>query len=357
MLNICFTFDYELFLGDNKYSDEKTLFEPTDKLIELLCSEDISATFFADVCSVSTAKKYGVTGYVDHFNNQIQKMILKGQDVQLHIHPHWIDSKFCNGKWVFNSSRYRLNSFSFDKSEKNNVAQIVSEGIKYLTDTLRKVDGNYKCIAYRAGGYSIQPHNNIVKVLYENGIRVDSSVCVMQYADTPTNKYDYRKKIPYINWMMSPEKEWWQNIESDCKGLYEIPIATENKNPIVFAFKRTFKPNEIKLNLGEYRGSYMKTSNSDQGKSLKKILAYLCGYNLISMDAYRAKFIYTQLKRFYVKHKCNEFDGTVALVGHPKLINSNYLDNLDVLIKMLKKDNRFKISNISTIYNNRTNQL
>ena len=66
------TFDYELFFGNNIGSYDDVLFEPTYNLIDALEKKGVSATFFADVCSVPMSKKYGQTGYVEGFTKQIQ---------------------------------------------------------------------------------------------------------------------------------------------------------------------------------------------------------------------------------------------------------------------------------------------
>ena len=44
MLNVCITFDYELFLGKNNASYQEILFQPTDRLIELLSRKGVSGT-------------------------------------------------------------------------------------------------------------------------------------------------------------------------------------------------------------------------------------------------------------------------------------------------------------------------
>ena len=59
MLNICITFDYELFLGKNNAPYKEILFTPTDNLIRTLSEKGVSGTFFADVCSVDVASSVG----------------------------------------------------------------------------------------------------------------------------------------------------------------------------------------------------------------------------------------------------------------------------------------------------------
>ena len=66
------------------------MFRPTEKLRKVLESEHISATFFADVCSVLQSRKLGRAGYVKAFEKQIRELYQSGQGIELHIHPNWM---------------------------------------------------------------------------------------------------------------------------------------------------------------------------------------------------------------------------------------------------------------------------
>lgn len=346
MLKICFTFDYELFFGKNNGTNAEILFEPTDKLIEMLSEEQVTATFFADTCSIEQHMKYGKLDYVNDFVAQIQKMCIMNQDVQLHIHSHWLKSEFVEGEWKYNGESYRLHSFGFNKDSDESVYGIIRRGKEFLESTLRSVKEDYKCIAYRAGGFTLQPHQELVKVLNDNGIRIDSSVAPMLYSEG-VNSYDYVKKDLHENWYISAENEWWENSKSE-NALLEIPVATENKNPLWFLVKRVLAPNTIKLNLGPKRGSYM----NEQAIPRRKVSywKYLTCYNAMSLDAYCAEYIYSQLRRYYRKHKCNKKNCVIAIIGHPKLVTDKYVENTRRLIEFIKKDNRFELIGMPRVF-------
>jgi len=348
MLYLCLTFDYELFFGDNFGSYDEILFHPTSKLIDTLSEKSISATFFVDVCSIPQALRYNQIAYVEKFTKQIQDMTLHEQDVQLHIHPHWFHSKWEDGAWKFSNEGYRIHEFGFGNDGAGN---IIKDGIKYLKDSLKNIDPKYECIAYRAGGFSIQPHKELVWELYKNGIRVDSSIAPDLFSGSGINQYDYRNKIKKINWYISPDSEWWEDSKDDI-ALLEIPVATINKPAFIFLARRLFRPNSIKLFHEELRGTYV--NNQEQKKNrIKSIVNYLLGYNTISMDAYSADYLYEQVRKFYKKNiykKDDKTDCIIALIGHPKLIDNAYIKNLAAFIDLIKEDNRFYLLSITEAY-------
>jgi len=344
MMYLSITFDYELFFGENNGSYDKVLFQPTYDLINTLERKNISATFFADVCSIPIAKRYRQYDYVDGFGRQLLYMKKHKQDVQLHIHPHWYNSCWQDGKWIFSPKGYRLHEF--EKDDKIN--SIISKGIQYLYDIFYEADLQYSCIAFRAGGFSLQPHNKIVSTLYDHGIRIDSSIAPQLVTESEANYYNYRHQLKNINWNISERDEWWKDSKTG-KYLYEIPVATIDKSPILFAIRRIVNPSSIKLDLGEKRGSYINIHTASNSR-LKTYWNYLMGYNAISLDAYSAEYLYSQTKRLYKKMKDKERNTVVAIIGHPKLVNDVYINNLCRYVDLISNDPAFKFISIYDAY-------
>lgn len=342
MMYVSVTFDYELFFGNNIGTYDEVLFQPTYALIDALERKGVSATFFADVCSIPMAEKYHQDDYIAGFHKQIQYMKQHGQDVQLHLHPHWYYSVWDGEQWGFSNRGYRLHEFVKD----GEINQIITDGINYLKGTLLPVDSNYECIAYRAGGFSMQPHEAITSALYDGGIRVDSSVAPQLYAKSEAIFYDYRHKIEKMNWHISDTTEWWENNE-EGKSLLEIPIATIDKSPVSFVIRRVFAPNTVKLSLGPKRGSYI-TTHARRENKIRSYYKYIKGYNAISLDAYAAEYLYMQTKRLYAKERCDNH--VVAIIGHPKLVTDIYIENLCRYIDQIKKDPQFEFISIYDAY-------
>ena len=163
------------------------------------------------------------------------------------------------------------------------------------------------------------------------------------------NFYDYRHPLKTQNWNISDKAEWWQD-SSEGKSLLEIPVATIDKSTIDFIYRRIFKPQTVKLNLGPKRGSYIPIHTEHENK-LKTCYNYVIGYNAISMDAYAADFLYKQVKRLQKRTKCE--NQIVAVIGHPKLVNQIYINNLVKFIDKIKADRDLEFVSICRAYKQR----
>lgn len=348
-LNVAFTFDYELFFGENKGSYSSVLFEPTKLLIDVLYEKGVSATFFADTCSLVQAEKYNQQEYIKGFKNQLLYMLEKNQDVQLHIHPHWLNSTFDGENWHFENEAYRIHSFGFDNIEEG-ANKIIKDGVDCLNNLLLPSYPEYRCIAFRAGGFCLQPHVELVKILYEHGIRIDSSVAPQLKSDDQSHAYDYRKRELATNWFVSSDGEWWEDKKAGTNCLFEVPVATIDKNPVFFTYDRLLHPESIKLTLEEMRGTYINSCQIVKRAVFGRIWNYVSGYNAISLDAYQAGYIMQQLDRLINKGGTNEYNKYVAIIGHPKLVTHNYIENIKRVIELIKKDSRIELVNIAEIW-------
>ena len=113
--------------------------------------------------------------FMNHMRYQLQDAINRGHDVQLHLHPHWIDTTYSNGKF-YPSQKYSLNDYR-DNAYPNDISGIVEQGVNFLNNICKPVNEDYRCIAFRAGGYNLSPSTaRILNALWENGIRIESSI-------------------------------------------------------------------------------------------------------------------------------------------------------------------------------------
>lgn len=173
---VILSFDYELFFGDDSGTVQKTLIEPTNRLLEAMDSIGIKGNFFVDWQMLKYLKEEGTERTDNDYLlivTQLKDIINRGHRIELHIHPHWVDAKYIgNGKWDFSDFKhYSLNSFSED-----DIVDMFKEGVELLTNIARQVDPSYKIVAFRAGGWAVQPFDNIRKAMHSVGIRMDSSV-------------------------------------------------------------------------------------------------------------------------------------------------------------------------------------
>jgi len=344
MLNIVVSYDYELFLGDNFKESSIILFEPTDRLIELMGKYGVTSTFFVDVCSVFAHKKYGLNEYVEEFTNQLQKMILNGHDVQLHIHPNWYLSEYIDGRWVFNTSHYMLHRFGYDRKNSLNVYSIIDECIEYLEKTIKPIKPDYKCIAYRAGGYSVQPHSSLFRYLREKGILIDSSVCSNLYCSSATLNYDFRKLPSSPNWWIIPEKAFDYCGTMNEGGLYEVPLLSEKNSLIKKIINQEYSQD---FRVEPLNGSFIKLNDSSQVKLnlFSKAMKYMNSYALVSFDSMPAYRMIRYLSRYEKKHD----NAIVSVICHPKMVDSGELKNMERVFQELLENRKMLLTNMSNI--------
>lgn len=206
--NIYLTFDYEIFFGKNSGSLVESLIKPTDLLLDTLYKNQISATFFIDTIYIEMLLKYNFLDDYILIKKQIQRMIMEGHRVELHLHPHWYDAKLEKNKWIFNRyNHYRMHSYSQDEVEK-----IFHKSIKILYDIILEVDKKYKLHSYRAGGWCIQPFQDLKKYLEKNEIFFDSSVVPDAKSNNNIHYFDFK------------------NIPKKCFYRFDNDVAKEVKN-------------------------------------------------------------------------------------------------------------------------------
>lgn len=351
-MKICLTYDYELFLGKNNASYEEILFEPTEKLSRTMLDAGAKGTFFADVCSAIVHKNAGLYEYSDKFESQLADLTSSGHDVQLHLHTSWLYAEKHNSKLQPGPKGYKIHEFGFDKDAENNVYSIICNSKKYLEGVCRKANPDYKCIAYRAGGFCIQPENELIKALYENGIRIDSSVVPRLRALDAVNSFDFSCIPNKINWHINSESGISNDSSETVNTLYEVPVAS--LRPRLIECLITNKT-ERSLPPCKPKGEYVKFI--DQPASRKALLLRLYhrlfDYRYVSLDTRCYKSVIKDLCYIYRKYGLYNKDAYICLISHPKLADKVRIDNIRYLIESINNESeKFEFVTFSDIYNN-----
>ncbi len=349
MLNVCLTFDYELFLGKNYASPEEILFKRSQNIADAISSYGGRGTFFVDVCSVRAHRKHGAYDYANAFEQQIKAFVREGHDVQLHIHPNWIFSRVEDNQIIPGEKGYRLHDFGFSQQPMN-ANTIIRDEIEYLQGVCSLADENYKCIAYRAGGFALQPEKEVFKALIDNGILIDSSIVPGMKSDT-INAYDYTKTPNKLNWWIDPSLGLDIAVEEEKNRIFEVPVATARPRLWELIGK---KKAELSLPPSKKLGEYVALPSAitkHQG-SISKIVHRFFDYRYVSLDTRYYKRVLDDLAYLYKKYKLDRKDGYVCLIGHPKLADNYRVDNIGLLVKAIQNDSRYSIVTMRNIYNN-----
>lgn len=325
-MNIILTLDYELFFGDETGSVSKAMVGATEKLLEVLNAYNIKAVFFVDVGFLKQLNHYrsmhsNLEEDYKSICRQLKQLSQEGHDLQLHVHPHWEDSTYENGKWQIYANRYKLSDWPEEK-----VIDIVTE----YKELLEQFTDNTPVFAYRAGGFCIHPFNKIKSALKKNGIWLDSSVFEGGYNKSETHFFDFRD-IPthsYWNFEETP-------LEEDKNGSFlELPISSYKASPFFY----------WKLALTRIWGK-KKHESLGKGNSLpaskkwllKKLLftSYLCA----SIDGYKSSYLKSAFNKQEGQHGSN---GTFVILGHPKALSLYSLNELKSFIKQNIEDHQFE---------------
>jgi hypothetical protein len=188
-IKILLTFDYELPLG-HATDYESGLFTPAQKLLDAAKKVGVPVVLFVDICSAIRFEAWDKSGFYDPFVQQVGQFLVAGHDAQLHIHPHWMTSSFTKGTFQ-PSADYSLSQF---RSERNGytIETIIEMAYNKLVEVCRKSIPGYRCIAFRAGGYDVEPESaRILSKLQSLGVVIDSSVIKDYFIDYSYSRVDY----------------------------------------------------------------------------------------------------------------------------------------------------------------------
>lgn len=231
MIYVLYSDDYEVFLGGNYLPEREVLIAPTNSLMTACEDAGIPITLFVDVCCLWRYKELGQNDFPQAVEAQLCDAIQKGHDVQLHVHPHWAATNIeRNGQGVaryrYDLSRFLLGNWTTEPNgQLRHFARTLFEQAKnYLESLLRPVDSSYCCLAYRAGGYGIQPETAaIMAALEDAGYLIDSSVVPGMRLESNVNHIDFSHAPEIGNYRLSTQRDM---AVSTNNGPFEIPIAT-----------------------------------------------------------------------------------------------------------------------------------
>jgi peptidoglycan/xylan/chitin deacetylase (PgdA/CDA1 family) len=311
MSKIFITLDYELFFGNNAGTQYNSIIYPTERLLKILDKNKVKASFFVDSGYLLKLKEYKnefptLEADYEEISGQLRKLSIEGHDLQLHIHPHWEDSYYNGEKWIMDTSRYRLNSFSAEE-----IGSIVFRHKKVLEDFAQN-----EVFVFRAGGWCIQPFDKIKEALKTNNIWLDSTVFEKGRNKSETHFFDFRK---------APSKSIWKfddnPVQENAEGYFtELPISSIRVTPYFFwklAYTKMF---------GGKKYSGFGDGTAAGGSKWDKIRMLTQSSNtVISIDGYKASL----LKKAFKKFKKTDEEQNFVIIGHPKALSEFSLKKLE----------------------------
>mgnify|MGYP002795037104 CR=1 FL=1 len=217
--------DYELFFGCQTGSVENCLISPTHELAQVADRHDIHLSLFVDALYLQRlaeeARRFPrLQSDLDAIRQQLVALREKGHDIQLHLHPHWLDSSFDGEQWQLDTDRYKLHDFPAFQ-----VASMVGSAKKILTSLIGDT-----VFAFRAGGWCLQPFTHIAPALQEHAIWLDSTVFADGISDDPARWFDFSS---------APVKDCWYfhddpTLATPQGAFFEVPISAMRVTPFLF---------------------------------------------------------------------------------------------------------------------------
>lgn len=237
MIYILYSADYELFLRENYVLEKEVLVDPTERLLGMCDSLGAPVTLFCDVACLWRYRELNLNEFPEEVEKQLKSAIWRGHDVQAHVHPHWLKAIKAGNRWIYDYEDFLVGNISGEVECYVFAKGLFRRAADYLNKLLRPVDASYRCIAFRAGGYGLQPkEHQILAALQDSGYTIDSSIVTGLKLSTNVNKIDFANVPQKSNYYLSSETGL-----QGCKGkngIFEIPIPMCRESSYLFLKRR-----------------------------------------------------------------------------------------------------------------------
>jgi len=213
-IHLALTHDWEL-RGDGSGDPEQIQFAPLRQLLEIYAQAGARTTILPDVMQQLAFRRLerehsALKALADSWDEQVREAFRQGHDIQLHLHPQWLNADYEAGRWQMNGDWSILNY------AREVAYAMLAETKQYLEDLLRPVNSTYRCLAFRAGALAAAPSNHLFESLVELGIELDVSIAGGVFVNNQILQLDYRNCeetfLPYYPLMkdarrVSPQRE------------------------------------------------------------------------------------------------------------------------------------------------------
>ncbi len=308
-MNIVLSLDYEIYFGRHTGSVERSLMAPTRALLALAARYRVPLVFFVDVLYLQALQRAALTQAgpredLARIQRQLADCVAGGHELQLHLHPHWVDARWSDSGWQMDLRRYRLHDFAPDQ-----IQGLVQRGVETLRCYTDRVS------AFRAGGWCLQPFDALHDALLAAGITVDSTVFAGGYQHGAGHDFDFRRAPRLSRWRFDHDP-----LVPAAHGRFlEIPIASHRVGPAFYwrlAWARRLKQAHHRP-LGD--GSAMALGRQDLARKL-----LWPSTSVVSIDGLKADFLEAAYRRYRALGHTD-----FVVIGHPKAVTPHSLQRLD----------------------------
>ena len=343
MKTILLTLDYELF-GDGSGDVFKHIVEPTNTIIDVAERYGAKMTVFFEVVEYWRLKQEWESGNhigydrnpVEAMEQQVLDLISRGHDVQLHLHPQWVDAKWDDNHWAVDYNNWRLGTFA---SSSMTIKELIIKGKNTLEQIIRPSFPDYKCNAIRAGGYNAQPSDAIIEAMRECGLMVDTSIVPGAKELGTLSVYDYTCSPSNVGYWFVGEK--LEEPSDEKSGIVELPIVSFPVSRLL-KFMSLTRIKSIMLNRKSAQASF--SAKTSSGGTNGGILSKISFFFKKEFQTWDYCLFPSWLHRYFLKKISRQPNRNVfVIIGHPKSFVSS--GSLDFLLR--KTVGKFEMPSIS----------
>jgi hypothetical protein len=218
-IHLVLTDDWEL-RGNGSGNMPSIQFETMERLVEVYERHGLKASFSVEVMQQlkhleAGAAEPGLLDLARRWEGHVREALRRGHDVQLHVHPQWHGAERRDGRWHLTAA------WSLLEHPKERAATMIRACREYLEATLRPVDPDYRCVAFRSGSWCLAPGEVILDLLIDNGILVDTSIVQGIHYDKLV-RLDYRNlEEPFLPY--HPDRRDARRLAADRGPLVCVP--------------------------------------------------------------------------------------------------------------------------------------
>ncbi len=214
--HLILTVDYEVF-GNGAGCLKHCVVEPASRLLQAADQFGAPVTLFAEAAEMMAIEREMGDEAVGGVREQLAGAVAAGHDVQLHLHPQWQGAtRRHDGSWDLDLTRWRIGDLPEEETE-----SLIADGKGWLDAVAFAGTPGRHCMAFRAGGWCIQPSAGVVRSLQRQGFAVESTVVPGMRRSSPGEWSDFRA---------APDLPFWRVDGDVCQprasGLWEVPIVS-----------------------------------------------------------------------------------------------------------------------------------
>ncbi|MDB4202980.1 hypothetical protein N9767_01220 [Planktomarina temperata] len=333
--NICLSFDYELFFGNESGTVEQCLIYPTNKIKTLLVEYDVECIFFVDALYLLRLSREQAPSAVRDYKmicEQLRELYKIGVKIELHIHTHWLDATYdeFTNTWSFRDlSRYRLHALSSDSDDPNSMTKVFSDAKHQLMGIINPLDPKYSPAMFRAGGWCLEPFDRIRDVMAENEVFIDSSVA---------HDFSLVSVAHDVNFRGFPEKNQWNfrynPREQDDRGPFtERVIASCRMRLLTY---RIIKYCDITYWLSRKSKTKFGDGSTIKAEPIRKTISAKTTL-LMNTDEFGFKILKLVAKRHAYRVSFDYEKDKLMTIGHPKLMSEYSMHQLTSFLRKCRK--------------------